>query len=99
MALKTDRSEVDRTELPDGQQTDYLVLSDLERSKGFVRPLRAQYRHLTCNAEISMPEKIAETYAADPGFYGKTFCVHCMGHFPVGAGGEFVWLDGSKVGT
>jgi len=23
----------------------------------------------------------------------------CMGHFPVGAGGEFVWLDGSKVGT
>lgn len=30
----------------DGQQEVYLVLSDEERSKGFVRPVRRSYRHV-----------------------------------------------------
>lgn len=30
---------------PNGQQKDYVVLSDAERAKGFVRPVRAAYRH------------------------------------------------------
>lgn len=31
---------------PDGQQENYLVLSDEERAKGFVRPVRRSYRHV-----------------------------------------------------
>jgi hypothetical protein len=47
-----------------------------------------------------MADKIAETYAANPSFYGATYCAGCKDHFPVGADGEFVW-DGTseKVGT
>lgn len=53
-----------------------------------------------CGAETRMPAKCAETYAAQPGFYGQTFCCACGGYFPVGADGEFVWLDdGTRVGT
>src|SRR5690242_17946231 len=29
-----------------GQQRDYVVLSEAERAKGFVRPLRTEYTHL-----------------------------------------------------
>lgn len=31
-----------------GQQKDYVVLTASERAKGFVRPYRDAYRHLTC---------------------------------------------------
>jgi len=48
---------------------------------------------------LTMAQAIAETYAAQPTFYGATFCVHCKTHLPVGPEGEFVWEDGSKVGT
>lgn len=85
---------------PDGMQETYLVLSDEERAQGFVRPVRRSYRHLTCGVVTTMGQAIAETYARDPSFYGGTYCAGCRDHFPVGAGGEFVW-DGSdqKVGT
>lgn len=85
---------------PDGMQDAYLVLSQEERAKGFVRPLRNSYRHLTCGGVTAMGPEIAETYARDPGFYGGTYCATCRDHFPVGANGEFVW-DGTdiKVGT
>ncbi len=53
-----------------------------------------------CGTVTTMGQKLAETYAARPGFYGGTFCVGCKAHFPVGADGEFVWEpDGSRVGT
>lgn len=43
---------------------------------------------------------LAETYARDPKFYGGTFCAGCHAHFPVGAGGEFVWdHTEERVGT
>jgi hypothetical protein len=77
----------------------YLVLSDEERAKGFVRPVRRTYVHEACGAATTMGEAIAETYARDPNFYGATFCVRCSKHRPVGEHGEFVWEDGSKVGT
>lgn len=32
--------------LPDGQHLDHWVLSEEERSKGFVRPVRTSYRHV-----------------------------------------------------
>lgn len=83
-----------------GQQRDYVVLAEEERAKGYVRPVRTEYKHLKCNATTRMNQTIAETYAREPSFYSGTFCVHCHGHFPVGEKGEFVWLDdGTKVGT
>ena len=84
----------------EGPQNEvYLVLSEAERAKGFVRPVRRSYVHDKCGGSTRMGEALAETYSRDPTFYGATFCVHCAGHFPVGANGEFVWEDGSKVGT
>lgn len=84
---------------PSGMQKDYVVLSAEERAKGFVRPVRRSYKHLTCGAVTMMGPALAETYARDPKFYGGTFCATCRAHFPVGEHGEFVWVDdGKKVG-
>lgn len=85
---------------PSGMQESYLVLSDEERAKGFVRPVRRSYKHEKCGAVTTMGQALAETYARDPKFYGGTFCVNCGSHFPVGEKGEFIW-DGTdeKVGT
>lgn len=85
---------------PDGMQEAYLVLSDAERAKGFVRPLRQSYKHERCGTVTTMGLAIAETYARDPHFYGGTYCAGCGTHFPVGPDGQFVW-DGTdiKVGT
>lgn len=52
-----------------------------------------------CGTTTTMPLAIAETYARDPYFYGSTFCCGCGTYLPVGDWGEFVWLDGSRVGT
>ena len=89
---------------PDGMQDKYLILSEEERSKGFVRPVRRTYMHLTCNTPTTMGQELAETYARQPDFYGATFCVFCGNHFPVGENGEFRWVEsnglpGTKVGT
>jgi hypothetical protein len=98
----TDGSPVtsDHRELtPSGQQKAYVVLSDDERARGFVRPVRRTYVHQVCGVATTMGQAIAETYARDPHFYSGTFCCGCRKHFPVGEAGEFVWDDGSKVGT
>lgn len=89
--------------LTTGQQKGYVVLSDNERAKGFVRPFRDAYRHLTCGKITTMSRSIAETYARDPYFYSGTFCTTCRAHFPVGVNGEFTWYEmdgreGPKVG-
>lgn len=85
----------------DGMNEAYLVLSDEERAKGFVRPYRDSYIHTKCGVVTRMNQAIAETYARQPTFYGATFCVNCQTHLPVGEDGEFVWDDdsGQKVGT
>lgn len=85
---------------PNGQQKGYVVLSEEERAKGFVRPVRHSYVHLACGTVTAMGQAIAETYARQPGFYSGTFCCGCGKHFPVGQNGEFLW-DGTteKVGT
>lgn len=130
-----------------GQHGAYWVLSDEDRAKGFVRPLRHTYVHsapgpkhplrdLTtdelerysefgyvkfepyppsdsavtgrfwtqnqidligkCGVATSMGQKIAETWAADPKFYGSTFCAGCKLHLPVE---QFRWDDGSVLGS
>jgi len=81
----------------DGQQKAYVVLSEAERQRGFIRPLRLYYRHGACGGQTVMAKEIAETYARDPKFYSGTFCAHCRAHFPVGA---FTWAPGGeRVGT
>ncbi len=75
------------------QAEAYLVLSEDERAKGFVRPVRGSYWHTTCGRVTTMGRVIAETYARDPSFYGGTYCAHCGHHRPVGEHGEFHWVD------
>lgn len=92
-----DHREIDPTT---GMQKGYVVLSEAERAKGFVRPVRRAYVHEKCGAVTTMGRALAETYARDPKFYSGTFCARCRNHFPVGERGEFRW-DGTdeKVGT
>jgi hypothetical protein len=73
-----------------GMQKGYVVLSEEERAKGFVRPVRRSYVHSTCGSTTTMGQSIAETYARDPKFYSGTFCVQCKSHFPLD---QFTWLD------
>lgn len=136
-----------------GQHKAYYILTEEERKKGFVRPVRRTYLHVGiagpqfplrdltedehksydqygyvqfeeyppghkpsslgrywtqkqldaidkgCQTSTNMGQSIAETYARDPSFYGSTFCCSCGDHFPVGVDGEFVWEDGSRVGS
>ena len=92
--------DVRKIDQPVGQHHDYIILTDEERAKGFVRPVRRSYTHSKCGASTRMGVKLCETYARDPGFYGATFCATCNSHYPVGAEGEFTWdEDGQKVGT
>jgi hypothetical protein len=83
-----------------GMQKAYVVLSEEERAKGFVRPVRRSYQHVKCGGLTTMSVPLAETYARDPHFYSGTFCATCGSHFPVGDDGEFVWAySDEKVGT
>lgn len=113
MSTTSDRNDprlthgVDETPVP--QAEVYLVLSDKERAKGFVRPLRRSYLHVGaggsesllvapgCGAQTHMGLALCETYARQPTFYGSTYCVQCSRHLPVA---EFVWAeDGQVVGS
>jgi hypothetical protein len=89
-----------------GMQKGYVVLSEEERAKGFVRPVRRSYVHVGirpeqldsgCGTVTKMGRALAETYARDPTFYDGTFCVQCKKHFDLE---EFVW-DGTdeRVGS
>lgn len=81
---------------PVPQAEAYLVLSDEERAKGFVRPYRTTYIHTEgCGARTTMNRAISETYARDPKFYGATYCTGCRMHRPVS---EFEWTDGQELG-
>lgn len=85
--LSEDYREIDPST---GMQKGYEVLPPEERAKGFVRPVRNVYIHLTCNTETKMGQSIAETYARNPKFYSGTFCAYCKAHFPLN---QFVWKD------
>ena len=86
-------------EKPRPQNEAYLVLSEEERAKGFVRPVRDTYEHTSCTSPFTVPvttmgQALAETWARDPKFYSGTYCVHCGMHRPVG---EFVWYGTDEV--
>jgi hypothetical protein len=101
MSLTTDRNDpelghgVDKE--PREQMNKYLILSEEERAKGFVRPVRRSYKHTKCGTVTRMGLELCETYARDPKFYGSTYCVGCKMHLPVS---EFNWSeDGEVVGS
>lgn len=101
MGITTDKNDPDlgygADDKPVDQNKKYLVLSDEERARGFVRPVREYYVHETCGTETRMGLAIAETYAANPKFYGSTYCVHCRMHRSVD---EFTWKGtNEKVGS
>ena len=74
------------------QNKKYLILSEEERAKGFVKPVRQSYVHKSgCGTKTTMSLPLAETYARDPKFYGSTYCCGCKMHRPVS---EFIW-DGT----
>jgi hypothetical protein len=82
-----------------GMQKDYVVLSEAERARGFVRSVRRTYVHGKCGVATTMGLALAETYARDPAFYSGTYCCGCGTHFTFGQpDGDFMWDDGSKVG-
>lgn len=82
---------------PVPQADAYLVMSEEDRARGFVRPVRETYMHKACGTTTTMGRALAETYAANPKFYGATYCVYCSMHKPVN---EFVWTaDGTAVGS
>lgn len=95
MGVTDDRSDPRLThgvdDTPRLQADMYLVLSESERAKGFIRPLRYTYVHDLCGAVTSMGQALAETYATDPTFYGATYCCACSKHRPLS---EFHW-DGT----
>src|SRR5258706_3956973 len=86
---------------PAPQADVYLVLSEDERAKGFVRPVRGSYRHRDpeCDTVTFMNRALAETYARQPSFYGATYCAGCTMHRPVGEHGEFTWMDAEGKDT
>jgi len=93
----TDTPAPDMETKADGQHKDYWVLSDEDRSNGFVRPYRDVYTHKTCGFTTHMGMKLAETFAADNTFYTHTFCCTCGQHLPVN---EFVWIGtNEEVGS
>jgi hypothetical protein len=100
MGVTDDRSDPRLRNIePSGMQEAYLVLSDEELAKGFVRPVRRSYIHSrgkSCGVVTRMGEKLCETYARQPSFYSATFCVACGDHFPVD---QFDWVDGGVVGS
>lgn len=102
MSLTNDPQDPDLHKTgPDGQNLKYLVLSDEERAKGFVRPVRTTYIHLKCGSLTTMGLALSETYARDPKFYGATFCCSCRNYFPLldqDGKRAFVW-DKDRTGV
>lgn len=76
------------------------VLSEAELSGSIMRPIRMKFQHLVCSG-ISTFVNIdeAKTHALEPTYYGNLTCWCCGDISPIGEDGEFVWMDGSKVGT
>jgi len=96
--LTTDRNDPELghgwEDVPTEQHKKYLILSEEERAKGFVRSVRRSYVHTNCGTLTSMSVPLAETYARDPKFYGATYCCGCRMHRPVE---EFTWYGTTEL--
>lgn len=63
MPITTDPTDPSlKTIRADGQQESYLVLSEEERAKGFIRPVRQKYQHVGCRPKYRTRELTAEEH-------------------------------------
>jgi hypothetical protein len=85
-----------RSDTDPRQRAVHYVLSEAERAKGFVRPVRQSYLHPGCSETTTMSLPIAESLARDPNFYKRMFCYKCGDYFPIG---EFVWMEDDGTPT
>lgn len=75
---------------PDGQYENHPTTDEGE----FVQPVRDTYLHVEgCGRTTRMGTDLAESFARDPGQYGKTFCATCGDYYPLD---EFEW-DGTDI--
>lgn len=62
MGITDDRNDPDlRITEPDGMQKKYLVLSEQERAKGFIRPVRQTYIHVGVGGHELDPNDISKS--------------------------------------
>jgi hypothetical protein len=94
MTLKTDRETLDATLRPDGQQREYLILSEEERKKGFVRPVRHTYRHVGI-AGPGFPTRDLTEQERER--YGDSGYVK-FEEYPAAAVQRMVWMSPSATG-
>lgn len=61
MALTTDKNDPQLHEAQEnGQNKTYLILSDEEKAKGFVRPVRVSYKHVGKDIDITNMEELSQ---------------------------------------
>jgi len=78
--------------LSDGQHEHHPINKDGE----YAAPIRRKYIHKSCGVVTKIGLDIAETYAKNPNYYGRTFCCGCKDYFNVG---DFYWeIDGVILG-
>lgn len=85
----SDRKDLDTTIGADGMQQNYLVLSDAERAKGFVRHVRTAYKHV--GRSVCGKPRIGDKLALDPGKVAWV-CTGAPGH----EGDCFSWMQASE---
>ena len=70
------------------QEKTETELSDNERARGFVRPLRNTNKHPECGGITLMSDKIAENMAKKPNHYDEMYCIDCKTSAPLD---KFIW--------
>jgi len=70
------------------------ILSEGDRSQGFIRPLRVAYIHVSCGTVSTLGKFMAEIFAGAPCYYADITCAHCRTQFLVS---EFRWRDSGEV--
>jgi len=68
---------------PDGQQSAYLVLSEEERAKGFVRPYRDTYKHVGKQSQYSLRDMTPEEHERYDQYGYVKFETYPESHSPV----------------
>lgn len=74
------------SKLPDGQHERHPTNTEGE----YVAPIRNKYIHSKCGVVTQVGSAIADTYARNPTFYSRTFCIGCGEYFPIS---EFNWTQ------
>lgn len=77
------------------------LLTEEEKARGLVRPVRFTYTCLDCGADNDLQSLgLAEAMARDPGKVDNLYCARCRRYMCTGPRGHFVWKGSTeKVGT